>query len=60
MDNKYIIKEAYGVIPPDAMTINEMLYYMCAYIKEHAVKGDTGETGATGVGITDVQLVQII
>lgn len=50
------IKEAYGVIAPSALTINQMLYYMCAYIKEHAVQGVQGEQGEKGTSIITVTL----
>ena len=53
MDDKItIIEGAYGIIPPDAMTVNEILYHQCEYIKEHAVKGDTGDAATVKVGTT--------
>ena len=53
MDDKIsIIKSAYGIIPPDAMTVNEMLYHQCEYIKKNAVKGDTGDAATIKVGTT--------
>lgn len=53
MDDKItIIKSAYGIIPPDAMTVNEMLYHQCKYIKENAVKGDKGEAATIKAGTT--------
>lgn len=53
MDDKVtIIEGAYGIIPPDAMTVNEILYHQCEYIKEHAVQGEKGDAATIKVGTT--------
>ena len=53
MDDKVtIIEGAYGIIPPDAMTVNEILYHQCEYIKKNAVKGDKGDAATIKVGTT--------